>query len=99
MMARCRNPPRRYKGYRIVYPEKMPDKRLGGINCYAAKDPYWGLPYPHPCGTILIDPNQGCPAIRATIRHEIIEKTIMEETGLPYKEAHRLTEKIEKVIK
>lgn len=82
-----------------MYPESMPDKRLGGINCRAARDRAWNLPYPYPCSTVLIDPNQSCEAIRETIQHEIIELEIMATTKLPYAKAHRLTEKIEKVTK
>lgn len=86
-------------GLKVVYPEKMPDKRAGGMNCKAARDPRWNLPYPYPCSTILIDPNQSCEAIHDTARHEYIELSLMTETKLPYRKAHALTEKIEKATK
>jgi hypothetical protein len=74
-------------------------KRLGGINCRAARDPHWNLPYPYPCSTVLIDPDQSCKIIKDTIKHEIIETTLMKDTKLRYKKAHALTEVIEKVTK
>lgn len=79
----------------MIY-EKLP-KEYGGLNCYAARD--LKLPYSHSCSTILIDPNQTCKVIRDTIKHEIIEATIMQKSKLPYRKAHALTKVIEKVTK
>jgi len=93
-MAHCRHPPKRKLGFNIVY-EKLP-KNYGGMNCWAARE--LKLPYPYPCKTILIDPNQSCKAINDTIRHEAIETVIMKGK-LPYRKAHRLTTEIEKKLK
>jgi len=82
-------------GFKVAY-ERLPSG-YGGMNCRAAKD--LKIPYPHPCSTVLIDPDQSCEAIRETIKHEIIETAIMKETKLRYKKAHALTEVIEKVTK
>ena len=67
------------------------------MNCRAAKD--LKIPYPHPCSTVVIDPDQTCKVIRGTIRHEIIELEIMRKGKLPYLKAHALTEKIEEITK
>jgi hypothetical protein len=94
-MTRCRNPPKQLHGFKVAY-EKLPSK-YGGMNCRAAKD--LKIPYPYPCSTILIDPDQSCKVIRDTIKNEIIEESIMKDTKLRYKKAHALTEVIEKVTK
>jgi len=86
-------------GFKIVYPKEMPDKRLGGINCRAARDPHWNLPYPYPCSTILIDPDQSCEAIRETIRHEATETKLMQKAKLGYQKAHKITTEIERSLK
>lgn len=98
-MDRCKNPPKRMLGFKIVYPKEMPDKRVGGMNCRAAHDPYWNFPYTYPCSTILIDSNQSCKVIRETIRHEAIEIKLMQKAKLGYRKAHEITTEIEKKLK
>ena len=94
-MAHCRQLPRRFHGFKIVY-EKLPSN-YGGLNCLAARD--LKIPYPHKCSVIVIDRNQSCRAIRDTIKHEVIEINIMKKTKLSYRRAHKLTTEIEKATK
>ena len=81
--------------YHLKLVDKLPEG-YGGMNCRAARD--LKIKYPYPCSTVIVARDQPKKKIRETYRHEVIESEIMRTTGLPYRKAHRLTEKIEKIV-
>lgn len=80
-------------GFKVAYSDKV-GEGYGGLNCYAAKELH--LPFKHRCDTVEILRDQTCRDIKDTIWHEAIESILMKELKLPYRKAHRLTQKIEK---
>ncbi len=71
------------------------DPSVGGMNKFAAEDPRWKIPYPHPEGVLIVDGNLSKEGIEKTIRHEKTEALIMKNTNLGYESAHELTNRID----
>ena len=84
---------------RVIYVnQKMGGKKNNGfigMNKMAAKSPQIRMKYPYPKNTFLIYNKMPAAKKERTLRHEVIEKELMEKGGYSYPKAHKVSSILE----